>query len=359
MSIGKSDPPPAPDYTGAAVATASGNADAARIAAKANRVNQYSPYGAITYTPGVNGDQDQWRMDTSLSPQGQQLFDINQGINVGLGNLANKGLGFVQGTLDKPFNWSQVPNAPGAISPTLNKGDYGLTPTLNAHDSQQATNLILQRLQPTLDTQRSQLETQLANQGIGRGSDAYGTAMRDQNMRENDLLTNASLQGLNVANQAFGQQAQAAQLGSNVANTAFGQQQNAASVNQALRQQSIQDQEFGRTEPLNILNAVRSSAPVNLPQFQNVPQQQTVQGPNLLGAAQAQGQYDTSVYNAQQAQQAGLMNAGATLGGAALLGGFNPFSFGGGAAAGAGALGGGISANPFTLSQFGGMYGWR
>ena len=42
-------PPPAPDYTGAAQATASGNLDAARAAAAANRVNQVTPYGNLNY----------------------------------------------------------------------------------------------------------------------------------------------------------------------------------------------------------------------------------------------------------------------------------------------------------------------
>jgi len=52
MSFGKSKAPPAPpapDYAGAAQATADGNLDMARYTTGANRVNQYSPYGSPTY----------------------------------------------------------------------------------------------------------------------------------------------------------------------------------------------------------------------------------------------------------------------------------------------------------------------
>lgn len=46
---GKGKAPPAPDYTGAANATAAGNLEAARAASAANRVNQYTPYGNLIY----------------------------------------------------------------------------------------------------------------------------------------------------------------------------------------------------------------------------------------------------------------------------------------------------------------------
>ena len=48
--MGKSSAPPAPDYTGAAQATAAGNLEAARATAAANRVNQYTPYGSLEYS---------------------------------------------------------------------------------------------------------------------------------------------------------------------------------------------------------------------------------------------------------------------------------------------------------------------
>jgi hypothetical protein len=49
ISSGGSAPPP-PDYAAAAKETAAGNLEAARYATNANRINQVTPYGSLTYT---------------------------------------------------------------------------------------------------------------------------------------------------------------------------------------------------------------------------------------------------------------------------------------------------------------------
>src|SRR5678809_965934 len=65
--MGKSSsPPPAPDYTGAAQATAQGNIDAAKAAAEANRVNQVTPYGNLQYSQDANGGFDQAGFDQAM-----------------------------------------------------------------------------------------------------------------------------------------------------------------------------------------------------------------------------------------------------------------------------------------------------
>jgi len=76
--------------------------------------------------------------------------------------------------------------------------------------------------------------------------------------------------------------------------------------------------------PLNTLNALRSGAQVQNPTFQNVPQQATTSGADILGATTAAGNYNLGTYNAQQAAQAGmnsgLLGLGGSLGGAAIMG---------------------------------------
>ena len=47
--FGKDEAPPPPDYAAAARETAQGNLDMARAATAANRVNQITPYGSLTY----------------------------------------------------------------------------------------------------------------------------------------------------------------------------------------------------------------------------------------------------------------------------------------------------------------------
>jgi hypothetical protein len=47
---GGDSPPPPPDYTKAAKETAAGNLEAAKYATNANRINQVTPYGSLTYS---------------------------------------------------------------------------------------------------------------------------------------------------------------------------------------------------------------------------------------------------------------------------------------------------------------------
>lgn len=256
-------PPPAPDYTGAAVATAAGNADAARIASKANRVSQYTPYGNIVYTPGVNGDQDQWRLDYNLSPTGQQLLDYQNASSLGLGKQTTGALGRVDDALAKPFDFGSV-------------GDV----------QKSAENAYLSRINPQLDIQEDKLRTKLATQGITQGSEAYNREMDTFGRQRNDATQQAVMAGINTMPQTY---------------------QMASAL---------------RSQPLNELNALRTGSQVTNPQFQSVPNQAATAGPDYLGAATAQGNAANNAYNAKVGQQNALMNGLFGLGSAAV-----PFLF--------------------------------
>jgi hypothetical protein len=145
------------------------------------------------------------------------------------------------------------------------------------------------RFQPQIDQSHKALETQLANQGITQGSEAYDNAMRTQNQSENDLRMQAALNGINVGQNAQNQQLQL--------------------------QTALQNQ------PLNILNAVRSGSQVTNPTFTTVPTQATTAGPDLLGAAQQQGSYNQGLYSSKVASS-NSNNAATTgaLGTAAMVG---------------------------------------
>lgn len=269
-------PPPAPDYAGAAQATAAGNADAARIAAKANRVSQYTPYGNLIYTSGVGGDPDQWKAEVQLSPEQQKLLDYQNQTSLGLGQLSGKGVDYVSQMMDKPFDTSVLPGQ------QINAG-------------QTAQDAIMARLNPQFTQSEETLRTRLANQGIAPGTEAWNNEFRNFSQAKNDAYTQAALQGMNIGQQA--------------------------------RQQALQEQSFLRNEPLNTLNAVRTGAQVTNPTFSNVPQQATTQGPNMLGAAQAQYGADMGAFNAQQAGNnaftSGLFSlGGSALGAAGAAGGF-------------------------------------
>ncbi|NDF39599.1 MAG: hypothetical protein EB140_11840, partial [Proteobacteria bacterium] len=167
------------------------------------------------------------------------------------------------------------------------------------------------------------LQTQLANQGIPPGSEAYRAAMTEQNQRENDLVSQAALQGISLdqaaRQQAFGEQSAAAQFANQAALSGFGANvQNQQLYNQAVQQNlqqglSIQDaqnraaqQMFGqRMDIQGLYNTA-------LAQNQNVALQQQA----AANAAQAQqfnqalqaGQFGNTALQQSLAQQLALRN---------------------------------------------------
>lgn len=271
--------PPPPDYAGAARETAQGNLEAARANIAANRVNQYTPYGSLEYT--MSGEDKygnpMWTATQKFAPEQQKLFDIQNALSIGTGQLGQQGLKYVENMISQPFDVSQLPS-------------LGINP------SESYTDAYIRRLAPVMQQSREALEQSLANQGIGIGSEAYDRAMRNFEQKQNDLLLGATTQG-------------------------FG-------VGQAARQQGFGELAYQRNEPLNTLNAVRSGAQVTSPSFVNVPLQATTAGPDLLGAANAQYANQMAGYNAQQAANAnmmgGLMGLGGALGGAAILASATP-----------------------------------
>jgi hypothetical protein len=262
--------PAAPDYRAAAQETAAGNIEAARQATAANRVNQVTPYGNLSYA--ITGSDPYgnptWTATQTLSPAQQQLLDYQNQTSIGLGKLAGQGLGYVENMLNTPFDVSKLPST-------------GFNP------SQTYQEAYMQRLAPQLQMGREQLAQDLANKGIDIGSKAYENAMRMQAQRENDLLAAATTQGFGVGQQA--------------------------------RQSALQEQAYLRNEPLNTLSAVRTGAQVQGPQFVNSAQQATTAGPDILGAANMQYNAAMGDFNAKQAAQANLNQGLFSLGGAALM----------------------------------------
>lgn len=267
---GKGSPPPPPDYAAAATAQGAANKEAAIASAQLSNPNITNPYGSQTveYRNDPTTGNPVPYITQSLSPTSQQRFNQNARIDTGLGNLAETGLGFVQDTLNTPFNQGDLPVS-----------------MVNAGETGQAA--IMRRLEPTLQRQREQLDTQLYNRGITQQSapEAFAGAMEQQNQRENDLLSQAAMYGIDTGQKA--------------------------------RQQAIQEQEFFRTEPLNILNAVRSASPVTVPQFQGY-QGQNIQAAPIFNAAQAGYNAQLGQYNAQQAGDNAFMQGLFSLGSAAI-----------------------------------------
>jgi len=306
-------PPAAPDYTGAAEATAAGNMAAARETAAANQrlqlmgqygsmTNQVTPYGKITYTPTYLDNRGnpianpaditdpdmlrQWTQTMTLSPEQQAMYNQNQALNQTLGDIATTGVGQVQRSMNKPLDFSQnqALQTPGQLQ-------------------QQASNAAYQNAAQYLDPQfkqsNAQLANRLANQGITQGSEAYNNAMlnagNQQQQAYESARNQAYIQGMSGAQQQYAQG-----LGT--------------------RQQQIAEQQVLRQDPLNTLNAIRSGQQMQVAQMPQVgvsnpaalgsATQQGTAGPDMLGAVTAQGQFNQGLYNAQSAA-AGQTNAAA------------------------------------------------
>ena len=342
-------PPPAPDYTGAAQATAAGNLDAARAAAAANRVNQVTPYGNLDYA--VTGSDPYgnptWTATTNLSDVGRQLLGTQNAASLGLGQTINAQLGNVQNVMGQGFNPQTAPI-------TTNIGQANVNPLTGQANLQtqtdyaggmagwdKANQLLMQRLQPQMDIQQKNLDAQLANQGVVQGTEAYNRAKMGLGMQQNDLLNQAQLTGLNAGNTLFNQGLQGAQFGNAaqqqgyqnsqaqqqannaIAQQQFGNQLTNANLGNAAQQQQYNQAMTNYNMPLNTLSALRTGAQVQNPTFINAPQQATTAGADLLGAATAQGNYNTAANNAATAAQSsltgGLMNLGGTLGAVSLM----------------------------------------
>ena len=262
--------PAAPDYSGAAQATAQGNLDAARAATAANRVNQYTPYGSLEYS--ISGQDPYgnptWSATQKFSPEQQRLLDIQNELSYGVGQLGTKGLEYVGQQLENPFDVSQLPS-------------LGINPSETYSDA------IMRRLAPQMEQSRGKLEQQLANQGIGIGTEAYDRAMRNFDQKQNDLMLGAQTQGLQAGLQA--------------------------------RQQQLGELAYRRNEPLNVLSALRTGSQVTAPSYVNSSQQATTAGPDLLGAAGMQYNAAMGDFNAQQAAQANFNQGLMGLGGAGIM----------------------------------------
>lgn len=250
--------PPAPDYAAAASATAAGNVDAARLATKANRVNTYTPYGSQTFQQRDN-DPDLWQSNITLDPRAQKTLDSQLALSQNLGKLGTDTVGRVDQQYGQPMDMNSVQ----ATQDQAYKAQTSrLDPQWAANDEQQAA--------------------RLSNQGITQGSEPYMNAMRTYGQSKNDAYMQARNAAINQAPQTY-------QLASAI-----------------------------REQPLNELNAIRTGAQIQNPQFQPYGNQQTTAGPDLLGAANAQNQYNMGLYNsgvgASNSFNSGLMQAAGTVG---------------------------------------------
>lgn len=349
--MGKPSPPPAPDYQGAAVAQGQANIAAGQQTASLSNPNVTNPYGSqtVSYTPtGPNGDM-QPNVVQSLNPQSQQTLDSQQRVQTALANLGEQGVGQAQTILGQPFN----PNLPdlqtslpsvgqartdsgfnGQANGTVDTSGVAKMPVSAGTTGMAA---ILSRLQPQMDQRDKALRQSLANQGLTAGGEAYTNAMRDNNNANNDLYSQAALQGIGLDTQAnqqgYNQALSSAQFGNQATAQNYGQAMGGAGLyNQGLAQnygQTAGSAQFGNSaigqalsqklglynQPLNQITALMSGSQIQNPQFANYQGANIGAAPIANATAQA-GQFAQGLYGQQMGSYNAMIGGLADLGGA-------------------------------------------
>ena len=287
----KTAPPPTPDYTGAAVAQGEANLESARATARLSNPNTYTPYG--TQLVSYEGDIPTIRQ--TLTPTAQKTLEAQQGVELSLANLGAKGANTASGVLDKPFSFSGPD-----VQTSLDLSGIAKMPVNAGMTGQEA---IMQRLEPSLARQRTSTETQLINQGLRPGSEAYNNAINLLGQQETDARTQAVVQGLNL------------DIGAN--QQGFGQALESGKFGNVAQQQALAEAIQLRQLPLNEITALMSGSQIQNPQF-GAYSGATVAPAPVFAGAQAQGAFEQNKFNQAVAQDNAATAGLYSLGGAAL-----------------------------------------
>lgn len=211
----------------------------------------YGNYGSVQNAPNLGF----YGLASSI---GADQYGLSGGIN---SNQYGSAQGGVQ-----DVNLQQSVGNIGQINQNLNPNNYLANSQLNLSNvAQMPVNAgttgqaaIMSRLAPQLERQQKATAQNLANQGLVAGGEAYTNAMRDQSQQQNDLLTQAALQGISLdtaANQqGFNQALATGQYGNTGAQQNFGnalaaQQAQNAAQSQGFNQQ-LQSGQFGNQAQL-------------------------------------------------------------------------------------------------------------
>jgi hypothetical protein len=301
----------APDYTALAQQEAQNQLALNRSTTQANRVDQFTPWGSLTYQHGDGNTFDQTGYDNAMQAYQQQMQSNQQPrrsvlqdspafssssyhldssprsawrSNMTTPNAPTREQ-FMTGNQDK---WSSTmtlnPEVQKILDQTLSGQQQGYSELQNylkniqdtsripgavVNPGQTAQQAIMARLNPSFQTREEDLRTRLYNQGVRPGTEAWDNEYRNFGQERNDAFSQAALQGINLDEQARAR---------------------------ALQEQSL---------PMNAIQAYLNNTQVQSPQFTDYAQQAQTQGADLMGAAQ--GTYGAQM-NAANAQNAASSN---------------------------------------------------
>jgi hypothetical protein len=384
-------PPAPPNPVATAAAQSASNRETAVTQYGLGATNQVTPTGTLNYDQiGVWADgTPRFQATTALSPTGQANVDQTLALQNQYSNIAGNQLGQVSGALSQPY---QIPSSAPTPSPMLNLGanpqafnpnastglgpmphqtdwnavgEHQQIPGVTAPDPnsilperQRIEAAMFERINPQMQQQRAAQETQLRNQGIDYGAEAWRAASDDLARQENDLRLGIVSQGgaeqqrlFDMMSRASGQEfeqgmsrrqlsaSESAQrineemqmrnqqlmeerqyVDDQVRLRGITAQQAAQEFQQqmAMRQQLINESLTERQQPYSELSTLMTGSQPQRPAFQATPQP-NVAGTNVAGLVMDAYRYGPLAQQQfQQQQNNALLGGLSSLGGSAL-----------------------------------------
>lgn len=356
MALFKDDPPTPPDPRLTSGLQTAENVNVALANAYLNNTNQVTPTGSLTYSQsgshiftdpatGVQYTIPSFTQTTALTPEEQQIQNLNAQARTNLGSLAAGQSARLGTLLGQDINLSDAPaagntgmlNVADAATEFGGPGTEEITRTYGPADSFSADRARVEealygRLNPQLTRERTNIEQRLADQGIRYGSAAYTAAMDDYNRQANDLrlgvtqtagqeqqrLMDMAAQRAGFQNAAHQQAVAQAATRGQFRNAGLAQQfaQRAARLNaeNAARNQYLTERYALRGQPINEVTALMSGSQVSRPSFGATPSNQ-IPTTDIAGLINQNFGQNLDIFRQQSANQNSLVGGILGLGG--------------------------------------------
>lgn len=392
--MSKPRPPTPPNPQEVAGAQTGTNVSTAIANTAMGQVNQVTPGGSLTYSTtgqhtwtdpstGQTYSVPQYTATTTLSPEAQAIQDQNNAASLNLATLAANQSGRADQLLSQPFSLDNVPGAadrsgfgPATYGADLTAPQFSQTGTplpgaASLQDSytpeggfsadrQRVEDALMSRLDQQRGRDMEGLRTQLANQGINIGSEAYSRALQDFERTNTDMRTSAILgsgqeqsrllgeargaagftnqarqqdftnrtglfgmsedmrrYGDAMAQQQFGNQQAIQGRGDAIADSRFAQQSSIYDAQDNARMRAMQEQLALRNQPINEITALMSGSQVQTPQF-GIAQSAMIPTTDYAGIRQQGFNNQQANYQQRNANYQAMMGGLFNLGGAAI-----------------------------------------
>lgn len=301
-------PPTPPDYVGAAQAQSQSSQELNAAQTAANRPNINTPFGSQAWTVASSTDPttgqpiNRWTQNTTLTPEMQAALTAEQGITKSQAGIASGLIGQERTQESQPIDFNkmmQIAPPPGATTTNAN-------PSASMYDksaSDAAFGMFKNYNQPLMEQAKSQLDTQLQNQGLKPGDQAYDTAMRNLENQQSMATLQAENQSV-LTGADVGAKRQAADLAAQ--EQIFGQGLSGAQYQSTAAQSQLAMEMQRRGFTLNQINAILSGNQVGLPSTPSFATAGAGTPVQALTAASEAGQAANAGFSAEQQGTAGL-----------------------------------------------------